>query len=116
MNVERRDTIYLNVVQRTFKNQTHDTEKCRKKKNASDATKVVRETSDNNYSMLEEKHSFIFQVGVDVTNIDNVHCLLVDCGATTHIVHDVSKFFRFDAESIPNHAALISLIMAQNLK
>ena len=60
------------------KNQTHDTEKCRKKKNASDSS----ETSE---SMHEEKHSFVFQVGVDVTNIDNVNGLLVDCGATTHI-------------------------------
>ena len=82
------------------KNQTHDTEKCRKKKNASDSTKAVRETSE---SMHEEKHSFVFQVGVDVTNIDNVNGLLVDCGATTHIVHDVSKFIRFDAEFNPEH-------------
>jgi hypothetical protein len=64
--------------------------------NASDSTKVVRDTSDS-------KHSFIFHVGVDVTNIDSVNGLLVDCGATTHIVHDVSKFVRFDAEFNPEH-------------
>ena len=60
----------------TCKNQTHDTEKCRKKKQGDDATKAVRDTSIDNNSVHEENHSFVFQVGVDVTNIDNVNgCL-----------------------------------------
>ena len=85
------------------KNQTHDTEKCRKKKHANDATKTVRNSEEKDDSRQNENHSFIFKIGVDLDNVDCVNGLLVDCGATTHIVHDISKFTRFDEQFNPEH-------------
>ena len=46
---------------------------------------------------------FVFKIGVDLDNVDCVNGLLVDCGATTHIVHDISKFTRFDEQFNPEY-------------
>ena len=52
----------------------------------------------------EVKQSFVFKVGINVASKQNVNGLLVDCVATTHIVHDLTKFIRFDKEFNPkNH-------------
>ena len=67
------------------KNQTHDTEKCRKKKHWNDATKTVRNSEEKDDSRQNENHSFIFKIGVDLDNIDSVNGLLVDSGVATHI-------------------------------
>ena len=49
-----------------------------------------------------ECHSFVFRVSVsdlvDVCSNVKTDCLLVDCGATTHIINDRSKFVNFDDE------------------
>ena len=55
------------------KNQTHDTEKCRKKKHANDATKTVRNSEEKDDSRQNENHSFIFKIGVDLDNVDCVN-------------------------------------------
>ena len=52
----------------------------------------------------EDNHSFIFKLGISNSPSDsNVDGLLVDCGATTHIVHDITKFIRFDKHFHPNN-------------
>ena len=81
------------------KNSSHNTEKCRKNKkktrNKNDATKSVRDNYVSNND-IHEGHSYAFNVNVDITSADYVNHVFVDCGATTHIVHDMSKFIRFD--------------------
>ena len=69
------------------KNRSHDTKFCRKKDHA-------RAVNDN-----ESEHSFFFRVSVE--SVDSVYQnvsndLLVDCGATAHIINDESKFVNFD--------------------
>lgn len=54
--------------------------------------------------MHEDQHSFVFKVAINVTGKHVVDGLLVDCGATTHIVHDLTKFTKFDMQFNPkNH-------------
>ena len=70
------------------KNRSHDTKFCRKKDHA-------RAVNDNE----SEAHSFFFRVSVE--SVDSVYQnvsndLLVDCGATAHIINDESKFVNFD--------------------
>ncbi|XP_028394907.1 uncharacterized protein LOC114519054 [Dendronephthya gigantea] len=84
------------------KNNTHNTERCQKKrtrKPTNDASKFVR--NNNYYDSEHDDQSYLFGVGVDIDNIDKVNGILVDCGATTHIVHDVSKFVKFDTQFNP---------------
>ena len=69
------------------KSKSHDTKYCRKK----NSTKSVSDKNDS-------QDSFAFKSNVlnksDVnSNSDN---LLVDCGATVHIINDKSKFIKFD--------------------
>ena len=71
------------------KSKTHDTRFCRKKVKDDSAKKL----SEEKVNVSEEKVNFYFKVGVD-PNIENVELenvnLLVDCGATTHIINDES--------------------------
>ena len=63
--------------------------------------------------MTGHTHSFAFKVVDDChahscqsscnSVLDDSHGLLVDCGATTHIVNDENKFFRFDENFDPAH-------------
>ena len=76
------------------KNHSHDTRVCRKK----DSINSV-DNSGNNHGSDQNKprpnSSFVFNVGLDVDILDTVHevkGMLVDCGATTHIVTDNLNF------------------------
>ena len=74
------------------KSSSHDTNYCRKTKKNS--TKSVSDQPD-------QTNSFFFRVTVDpnatVVKTDTTLCnLLVDCGATAHIICDRSKFISFD--------------------
>ena len=76
------------------KSPTHDTKYCRKLKKSS--VKSVSAT---------EGHSFAFKVTVKPEDCEFVHglnSLLVDTGATTHIVNDKSKFTSFDKNFEPD--------------
>lgn len=87
------------------KSATHDTNFCRK-----NATKSLSYCSDDKCS--DDSHSFAFQLIYSKPtdrpmltrhNVDvSAHCLLVDCGATTHIVSDKSKFTCFDENFEPS--------------
>ena len=72
---------------------THYTRSCRKK----DSAKTVKD---------EPLHSYAFTFCTDtVDTVCNKESFLVDCGATAHIIHDRSKFVRFDESFKPeNHS------------
>ena len=73
---------------------------CRKK----DSINNVNNSGNNHDNPRSSSNSFIFNVGLDVDALDNIHevkGMLVDCGATTHIVTDESKFINFDENFNP---------------
>ena len=77
------------------KSKSHDTKVCRKKGD-----------TVSNFSQEEEpKVNYYFKVGVEpnveISCNDNVN-LLVDCGATTHIVNDLAQFICFDKNFNPD--------------
>ena len=79
---------------------THDTAYCRRKK---DSVNQMLDTCDNMDKCDDnECHSFFFRVSVsdnvDVCSNVKTDCLLVDCGATAHIINDRSKLVNFDDE------------------
>ena len=75
-------------------NSTHNTKWCKKFKTGS---KYVSHTEEN---VEESDNTFIFKVGVSDKNLGiNVSDkLLVDCGATAHIVTEKSKFIEFESD------------------
>ena len=94
------------------KSQTHDTKYCRKadkkdskKDNSKDFKKKdsAKLMSEENF---DEQHEFAFKVScnkLDVcNNVVNADTLLVDCGATAHIITDRSKFVKFDDDFNPS--------------
>ncbi|XP_006826135.1 uncharacterized protein LOC102800653 [Saccoglossus kowalevskii] len=66
------------------KSTTHVTKECRRKD-------AVKSSNDEN------EHSFCFALSHDnfCNSVTKQHSLLVDCGATTHIVNDKAKFVEF---------------------
>jgi len=77
------------------KSKTHDKDVCRKK----DSVDTVSD------SQCDEKDaSFALKLTVDNFNSTRENSLLVDTGATAHILNDKSKFLKFDDEFKPeNH-------------
>ena len=74
---------------------THDTKFCRKKDSAKFVQNSPRSDDDDN-------HSFAFTLKNEKVNEEVPDCtLLVDCGATTHIINDESKFVSFDKDFDP---------------
>lgn len=74
------------------RSHTHDTKFCRKK----DAAKSVNECTD-----ASKSHCFAFKVNVNPKR-GNSDGLLVDCGATAHIVTNKSNFIDFDETFNPD--------------
>ena len=71
---------------RNCNNKSHDTKFCRKTK-----TNHTR-AKEGGVKHIKDKHTFIFSVN----NTDESYCnLLVNCGATTQILNDDSKFMSF---------------------
>eukprot|EP00795_Rhopilema_esculentum_P005613 gene5613-10823_t len=77
------------------KTNTHNTDVCRKKK---DSVKSVAESAAKE---SPEQHSFIFKIGCSQDEIfceaHDIKTVLVDCGATTHVVKDKSYFINMDS-------------------
>ena len=76
------------------KSKTHDTRVCRKNKDSHTAktTKTY------------EEEDYLFKVTSDFPKVARENTLLVDCGATTHILNDKSKFVNLDENFDPaNH-------------
>ena len=79
------------------KSNTHDTKYCRQKNARTVTAKTAKDTECSN----DSGYSFMLNVNADVDamNTDiNMMCssMLVDCGATSHIVNDESMFLKFD--------------------
>ena len=74
----------------------HSDRACRRKgKNKTDKVKQASETLKD--CDKEAEHSFAFQISAT----KKPNALLVDCGATTHIINDESKFSKFDDKFAP---------------
>ena len=73
------------------KNTTHSTDECRKRKVHS--VKSVQQSGDDG-----EEHTFAFLASGDDTGMSD---LLVDCGATSHILCEESTFVTFDGDFDP---------------
>ena len=71
---------------------------------ASSWYKTVKDSSNIDEDSKQDKnHWFIFKVGIDTHNVECLNGLLVDCGATTYVVHDINKLIRFDEHFNPEH-------------
>ena len=86
----------------TCHSSSHSDRACRRKgKNKTDKVKQASETLED--SDEEAEHSFAFEInnyaGESATRKPNA--LLVDCGATTRIINDESKFSKFDDKFTP---------------
>lgn len=85
---------------------SHDIKYCRKSSGGNSGKDFVKnvENYDDDYSDNSQNHSFVFKVGLHSSEIGScavVNKLLVDCGATTHIINDDSKFVKFDEQFDP---------------
>ena len=86
----------------TCHNSSHSDRACRRKrKNKTDKVKRAFETLVD--SDKEAEHSFAFEInkyaGESATKKPNA--LLVDCGATAHIINDESRFSKFGDKFAP---------------
>ena len=92
------------------KSKTHNTSECRK----GNSTKSTSVSAEAKFS--GDSHSFLFKANSctddDTSQTDSDNCnnvvfkmnnLLVDCGATSHIITDSSKFIEFDRNFNPSH-------------
>ena len=68
------------------RSNTHDTDYCRR-----NSAKSMRESSFKDHS-----YAFKISIDLDVHKSSLNKALLVDCGATTHIINDKKKFVQFD--------------------
>jgi hypothetical protein len=90
------------------KSKTHNTRECRSKKDGKDAAKAANEPKkeDNEEDNEEDndEHSFTFtlQDSSDRRRNGQNENLLVDTGATSHIINDSSKFINFDDNFDPS--------------
>ena len=71
------------------KNSTHDTKYCRKK----DFVKTL-----TNFDNEQQEQSSDYAFKASDIKVNRPNSLLVDCGATAHIINDKSKFLNFDKE------------------
>ena len=82
------------------KSKTHETKNCRKKKDAAKTAAEKTTSSENN----EHTFAFTSKDTINKSGINNKSnsSLLVDTGATSHIINDKSKFVDFDKEFNPS--------------
>ncbi|CAB4032811.1 Retrovirus-related Pol poly from transposon TNT 1-94, partial [Paramuricea clavata] len=82
------------------KSKTHKTKNCRKKKDAAKTAAEKTTSSENN----EHTFAFTSKDTINKSGINNKSnsSLLIDTGATSHIINDKSKFVDFDKEFNPS--------------
>ena len=76
------------------KSGTHDTSYCRK----------LRKESVKTVESAELSQSIFFKISVDIdlpSDTESVNSVLVDCGATTHVLRDKSRFQKFEENFDP---------------
>ena len=81
------------------KNNTHNTKDCRK--GNSDAAKVAMGRKEQKLNNDSSDHSFIFTIKDEESRGEITANLLLDTGATSHIINDKSKFVDFDKKFDP---------------
>lgn len=81
------------------KNNTHNTKDCRK--GNSDAAKVAMGRKEQKLNNDSSDHSFIFTIKDEESRGEITTNLLLDTGATSHIINDKSKFVDFDKKFDP---------------
>ena len=91
------------------KNSSHDTSYCRRLK--SNSAKAVVDAKDKE----DDSKHFAFTLSNVPPEVTPVCSLLVDCGATTHIINDESKFVKFDEHFDPS-CHVIELADGRKLK
>jgi predicted aspartyl protease len=78
------------------KSKTHNTKDCRARR---DGAKMAAETGEENAKI----HSFAFTLKENNSIGGKTSNLLVDTGATSHIINDKSKFVNFDEKFDPSN-------------
>ena len=91
------------------RNSSHDTSYCRRLK--SNSAKAVVDAKDKE----DDSKHFAFTLSNVPPEVTPVCSLLVDCGATTHIINDESKFVKFDEHFDPS-CHVIELADGRKLK
>ncbi|KAK3892692.1 hypothetical protein Pcinc_003484 [Petrolisthes cinctipes] len=82
------------------KSNTHDTDFCKNKNAVKSVNKVEKDFHEHD----DDAHNFVFKTNEQSFDPIKGKTILVDCGATTHIVTDKSKFIRFNDKFEPeNH-------------
>ncbi|XP_063857145.1 uncharacterized protein LOC135098678 [Scylla paramamosain] len=86
------------------RNNSHDTKFCWKSSGGNSGKDSARNLKDYSDDYDSQSHSFVFKVGLRRSETEScvvVNKLMVDCGATTHIINDDSKFVCFDKQFDP---------------
>ncbi len=86
------------------RNNSHDTKFCWKSSGGNSGKDSARNVKDYSDDYDSQSHSFVFKVGLRRSETEScvvVNKLMVDCGATTHIINDDSKFVCFDKQFDP---------------
>ena len=85
---------------RNCRSKTHETKNCRKKKDTAKKQRIHWERTPNDD---EHTSAFAFKDTNKKSGIDNSNSsLLLDTGATSHIINDKSKFVDFNQEFNPS--------------
>ena len=87
------------------RNSTHNDSTCRRR-HKDDKNNPRKDKLSQVADIDESDHSFAFKVNAGDGDVCSVKCnmLLVDCGATSHIITDESKFSKYDESFKPeNH-------------
>lgn len=74
---------------------SHSDQACRKQKELREKGHNDRFNTASNYP-ADDEHSFTFKIASVDTGVFQNNSVLVDCGATAHIITDENKFLRFD--------------------
>ena len=95
------------------KSRTHNTNECRRSKPSPSSTNSM--SAEDNFidkpRPNEQSHSYMFSASANEGFVELDSCnkvehkfnnLLVDCGATSHIIKDGSKFIKFDSDFNPS--------------
>ena len=79
------------------KTKSHETKECRANSNKNESAKKAEDQKEKS-SEKNDEHAFAFRVSDSSGKSINSN-LLVDSGATSHIINDKSKFVTFDSNS-----------------
>ena len=82
------------------KNNSHNTKDCRK--GNSDAAKSATGSQEQKLKKDTSSHSFVFTIKDQESRGEVTSNLLLDTGATSHIINDKSKFVDFDTKFDPS--------------